>query len=182
MLAFLLFSAPNAFCANHNKNGTIITKVKSNFIDIKRKSQTIDFIDNAVVEREDASFLADKMTAYYYENSDKKAENNQTGQSKSIKKIDAWGNVKVFNEEFTATGDSGVYDPALGEFILLDNVIFNNGTSLAKGEKFVYNLNTKKGYLVGVKNQENTTPENNEDHRVTVIIGDDVGKGDKKKK
>lgn len=172
---------PSAFSENHSKSNVIITKIKSDFIDIRRKSETIDFLNNVVVEREDTSFLADKMTAYYYENTGESANNTQSGDdssghSKSIKEIDAWGNVKIFNQEFTAIGDSGIYDPSSGTFTLIDNVVFNNGTSVAKGQKFVYNLNTKKGYLFGIKDEQGASTA--QDQRVVVVIGDDIGKDD----
>ena len=41
-------------------------------MDIKRKNQTIDFFGNVIVEKEDSSMLADKMTVFYEEKDNKK--------------------------------------------------------------------------------------------------------------
>lgn len=171
------FNEQTVFAAKKSANGDIIiTKIKANFIDVKRRDETVYLYGNVIVERQDLSVLADKMVVYYYENS----ENEIVDKSQTIKKIEAKDNVKVFNSEFTATGKSGVYDPKENNFVLEDDVIFNNGTSVAKGQKFVYNLTTKKGNLVGQKNitqniSEELNPENEntgEDNRVIVIIDD----------
>ena len=83
---------------NPQNNGTITTKIKANFIDIKRQIGTANLIGNVIVEREDLSMKADNMIIYYYE---QKGEENDRG---AIKKIEAKNNVKIFNGEFIATG------------------------------------------------------------------------------
>lgn len=159
------------------------TRIRSDIIDIKRKSQTVDFIHNVVVEKDDSSLLAEKMTVLYDEKSEKKLD--EAGNKKSaIKRIDATENVKIFSEEFIANGDSGYYDPAENIFVLEKNVVVNNGTSIASGDKFVYNLKSKKGNFVGKKNEASVKGDG-EDKRVVVVIGDDVrdqAKKSKKKK
>jgi lipopolysaccharide transport protein LptA len=153
------------------------TTIYSKFISVKRKSGIIEFLDNVIVEQEDISFLADRMLVYYDEN--KKEEVGDAAEVSAIKKIDAFGHVKIFNQEFVATGQTGSYDPALGVFTIEENVTFNNGTSLANGNKFVYNVETKKSNLFG-----NDTKENGlKDNRVLVIIGEEEkDKKDKKDK
>ena len=131
---------------NPQNNGTITTKIKANFIDIKRQIGTAKLTGNVIVEREDLSMKADNMIIYYYE---QKGEENDRG---AIKKIEAKNNVKIFNGEFIATGKYGFYNPDQNTVILKENVIFNNGTSIANGEKFTYDLKTKKGDLIGNKN------------------------------
>jgi lipopolysaccharide export system protein LptA len=177
LFTLLAIIAPNSFSANSSasKSSDVIeTKITSDFINLKRKSETIDFINNVVVEKEDTSFLADRMIAHYYENKKNKPKNKPDNKpiaqdSKSIKKIDATGNVRIFNQEFIATGDFGFYDPKKGTFTIEKNVVFNNGTSIAKGEKFIYNTINKKGYLVGKKSKKDLF--NKSDERVVVVIG-----------
>ena len=165
------------------------TRIRSDVIDIKRKSQTIDFLGNVVVEKEDSSMLAKKMTVFYEEKSQSKpgskskASQKQTSQKKqtSIKRINAKDDVKIFSEEFIATGSTGYYDPKKNFFVLEKDVLVNNGTSIASGDKFIYNLNTKKGHFVGKRLQSSITAR----ERVVVIIGDDIksqGKSQKKSK
>ncbi|MCE3254790.1 MAG: hypothetical protein K0R25_284 [Rickettsiaceae bacterium] len=179
-LIFSLFflSASTVFAAQK----TIITKIKSNFIDIERSSETVKLTDNVVVERDDMSVTANKMILYYHK--DEETEQN------SITKIEAIDNVKIFNGEFVATGRYGIYRPSQNNVTLQDNVTFNNGTSVARGEKFIYDLKTKKGHLVGASPDNEKTKKINTtepisdrpvDNRVIVIIDDETAKNSKKK-
>jgi lipopolysaccharide transport protein LptA len=155
------------------------TRIRSDIIDIKRKSQTIDFFHNVVVEKDDSSLLAQKMRVFY---ENKPAENVAEGEKKqsSIQKIEAKENVKIFSEDFIASGDFGYYEPKKDSFILEKNVIVNNGTSIASGDKFLYDLKTKKGVFIGRKD-ETSIVGNGGDKRVVVVIGNDL-QGKKKSK
>ncbi len=141
------------------------TRIRSDIMDIKRKSQAITFTNNVVVEKDDSSLLAQKMIVLY---DDKKKD----GSESSIRRIDATDNVKIFSEEFVASGDYGFYEPAKSIFVLEKNVIVNNGTSIASGDKFVYDTQTKRGNFVGKKN-ETSIAGNGGDKRVIIVIGND---------
>ena len=149
------------------------TRIRADIIDIKRKSQTIDFIHNVVVEKDDSSMLAQKMKVVY-------AEKGQGEDESKIKRIDASENVKIFSEEFIASGDSGYFEPDKNSFTLEKNVVVNNGSSIASGDKFIYNLTTKKGNFVG-KKEESLAVDNKSDGRVVIIIGDEAKKQKKSK-
>jgi len=176
-----------------NKQGIITSVINSKIIELHRLQSRIDFIGNVIVEREDTSFLADKMIVYYnQEKSDKilvkERNHGKKGGESSIKKIDALNNVKIFQEDFVATGDIGSYDPKAGIFTVEQNVTFNSGTSVANGDKFIYDVNTKKGYLTGKKNYISKEKSDEEikqlkDGRVIVIIdeNDELIKKQKKK-
>jgi lipopolysaccharide export system protein LptA len=186
---------------------TIITKIKANFIDIKRQDEVVYLYGNVIVEREDLSVLADKMMVFYYEAvQDKKVKNlpeeefsdeenieevsektsatisvKTPTKASGIKRIEAQNNVKIFNDEFLATGKSGVFNPKENNFILENDVMLNKGGSVARGQKFIYNLTTKKGNLTGQKDiqnlQENykdseSDNQQEEDGRVIMIIND----------
>lgn len=145
-------------------------------MDIKRKSQTIDFLGNVVVKNGADSMVAQKMTVFYEDsgNAHKSQEESAEGVAKSdkneIKKIEAEKDVKIFSADFVASSDFGYYDPKADLFILEKNVIVNNGDSIGTGEKFIYNLTTRKGDFVGKSGQANL----NEDRRVVVIIGNEA--------
>lgn len=159
----------NLFAKNIQKS--VKTRISSDIIDIKKKTQTIDFINNVIVEREDVSLLAKKMTIFYYDNKTTKEA------SKSwIKEIKAYNNIRLFNNEFTANADLASFDPDKNIIILEKNVTVNNGTSVINSEKFIYNLDNKKGQIYG-NSQENYQIINGskvKDNRVTIIIGDDI--------
>ncbi len=146
------------------------TRIRSDIIDVKRKSQTIDFINNVVVEKGDSNLLADKMTVFYNE---EKQDSNQGAEiNSSIKRIEAKENVRIFSDDFVASGNEGYYDPIADVFVLEKNVTVNNGTSIATGNKFVYELKTKKGHFVGKKSE--ASAEDGQDKRVVIVIGDDI--------
>jgi len=144
-------------------------------MDIKRKSQTITFINNVVVEKDDSSLLAQRMIVLY----DEKKDGEKSNKDSSIRRIDAKDNVKIFSEEFVGSGDSGYYEPSKSIFVLEKNVIVNNGTSIASGDKFVYDTRTKKGNFVGKKNETSITG-NGGDKRVVVVIGSEDDMKDSK--
>jgi lipopolysaccharide export system protein LptA len=82
----------------------------------------------------------------------------------------------MFNDEFVASSDLANFYPDKNIFILEKNVIVNNGTSILNGDKFIYDLKTKKGNFIGQRTN-NVIDKNNAksvDDRVTVIIGDDI--------
>lgn len=153
---------------------------------IDRKNNKIDFIGNVIVEQEKSIITSSKMTVII----DEKDSKNK------IKKIFSNNKIKIFNDDTVATGNSGYYDPISKDFTLEGDVIVNSGTSIAKGEKFIYNLNNKQGLFVANKTQ-NKTNENNgqsnkpdtkddnankirkdDDGRVVLIIGDDIKEND----
>ncbi len=174
------------------------TKIRSDIIDIKRNSQTVNFIGNVIIEKDDSSLLSEKMivlydekkekkplpkkTAVEVENSDNFAEsetdqNTETSEQSSIRKIYTDEKVKIFSDEFVAVGDSGYYDPKEDVFVLEKNVMVNNGVSIAKGDKFIHHLSTKKSYFAGEKDSEKddaTKQDDGVDRRVVVIIGNDA--------
>lgn len=115
------------------------------------------------------------MTILYDQKPQSKTDSagNSVSQKSTIRRIEARENVKIFSEEFIASGDFGYYDPKKDIFVLEKNVIVNNGTSIASGGKFIYNLKTKRGNFVGPKDETSITG-NGGDKRVVVVIGDDA--------
>lgn len=124
--------------------------------------------------------LSQKMTILYDENKSKNNKDDaaQSSNKSSIKKIYTDEKVKIFSEDFVATGDSGYYDPREDVFVLEKNVMVNNGVSIAKGDKFVHHISSKKSNFVGQK-EEGTSDV---DKRVVVILGDDAKEFKKSKK
>ena len=146
-------------------------------MDIKRKSQTIDFYGNVIVEKEDSSLLAEEMRVIYEEKKSGKNTSQKQATGSSIKRIDAKRNVKIFSDEFVASGDVGHYNPKKDIFVLEKNVMVNNGVSIASGDKFIYNIKAKKGNFVGRKNEALIGGRD----RVIVVIGDDLQNREKQK-
>lgn len=180
---FLLAASYNQAIAAKKSKTETPTRIRSDIIDIKRKSRIVKFINNVVVEKDDSSLLAKEMIVIYDEKSQESRNiaGSEENNNVSIKRIDASGNVKIFTEEFIASGDYGHYDPKRDVFILEKNVIVNNGTSIASGNKFIYNIKTKQSNFVGAKDETSISKKNG-DKRVTVVIGNELMDQEKSKK
>lgn len=160
----------NSFANNNSKKNKSQIKIKADIFDIKQNNQKIDLINNVIVEKDDISLLSDKMEIIYHD-----TEKKDLDKSSKIKEIKALSNVKMFNNEFVASSETGIYDPKKNVFILQKNVIVNSGTSIASGEQFTYDLTSKKGYFSGnKKTATNSLNPVKTDDRVTVIIGSDI--------
>ena len=146
----------------------------------------MEFIGHVVVKKGPDSMISERMLVFYEDdkNSEMKSFNGvelqpKPAQKSAIKRIEAERDVKIFSADMIATGDSGYYDPQADVFVLQNNVVVNNGSSIGHGDKFVYNLQTQKGNFVGNKAEERLSG----DKRVTFVISnDDLKNGDKKKK
>ncbi len=163
----LFFCCANVLAAPDFKKETP-TRIRADIIDIKRKLQIVDLIDNVVIEKDGSTILADKMKVFYEE----------MESETRVKKADAESRVKIFSDDFIANGDFGHYEPENNTITLEKNVIVNNGTSIASGDKFIYNLLTKKGNFIGEKD-ESDLKNIGSDKRVMVIIGNDIKKKQK---
>lgn len=158
--AFLLFFllAGNLYANQATNQKTVPTKVKANIIDIKKNLHVINFIGNAVVEKDQDIIFADKMILFYQESK----TDTQTTKSK-IEKIEAIDNVKLFSQDYVASSKNAYYIPDQDLLTMENEVTVNNGASVATGDKFLYNLKTKKGNFVGQSKEK----------RAKIIIGND---------
>lgn len=163
LILLIIFNLTASFKCFAENNSAVI---KSEIIKINKKKQTINFIDKVTVEKAGDSMLADKMRVEYYEQQLDKSNN---GDSSKVKEIVAMGNVKIFSREFVASGNYGYYNPRKNIFKLEGDVIVNNGTSIASGKNFIYDLENKKGIFLGQKQVKSIK---NSDNRVTIILDD----------
>ncbi len=146
LIAVFLYSS-TLFAAEPVKQ----TKITSDLIRIRRHVQQVEFIGNAKIDRGDDVIFANRMILFY----EKKAENiaNQSlpreSSESGIKMIDIDGAVKIFSDDMIATSAFGRYEPGKKLVTLERNVVVNRGSSVAKGAKFVYNVETKRGSFIG---------------------------------
>jgi lipopolysaccharide transport protein LptA len=155
ILILICIFIPNIILAEKTSIKTDITSEK--IIMVKNKN-FIEFQDNVILTREDISFLSNKMQVFTSEISEK-------DKKMEIKIIKAKDKVKIFNQEFIATGNSGIYDVKKGIFNIFGNVILNEGTKIAYGDKFTYNIANRKGFL---------SSDNKENNRPTIIINENL--------
>ena len=168
LLIFIFSGICNLSFAKSNNNDP--TRITADIIDIKRKAQTIELINHVAIKRTSDSIFANKMIIFYTED----GNNSQPTEAKnqklsSIKKIEAYENVKIINDSLTATADKGYYSSSENIFILEDNVVVHDGNATGNGKKFIYNLETKKGHFEGEHNAKHNQ-NGATDNRVVVII------------
>tara|TARA_Y100000389_G_scaffold38523_1_gene32895 strand:+ start:2748 stop:3266 length:519 start_codon:yes stop_codon:yes gene_type:complete len=133
---FIISFITNVFAIN----AEVKTNITSDKVKIVKDKNFIEFIDNVILVREDISFLANKM--WVLTDDDKKMSDDF-----QIKLIKASDKVKIFNQEFIATGDQGIYDVKKNFIKIYGNVILNEGTKIAKGSEFVYDITLGKASL-----------------------------------
>ena len=135
LIALFISIAHNSY-ANSN---LFEIHIKSDNIKVIQQNNQIIFTNNVVATKDDIVVLSDIMTV------------NHNKKKSDIDNIIATDRVRISNQEFTATGDKGFYEAKSKIFTLSENVIFNNGTSVVSGEKFIYNFKTKKSSLINNK-------------------------------
>ncbi len=178
-LFVLTFFNHNSSYGAKNQLKSDQTRITSNIIDIKKKTQIVEFIDNVVVKNGPDMMTSKKMTIYYL---DDKKPVDKNEKNSAIDKIVANGEVKVFSADFVATSDSGYYNPNKAIFVMQDNVVVNNGNSIGTGDKFIYDLNTRKGNFVSEKLKNNNNESDKKNKRVKIILDKNAQKPSKKDK
>ncbi len=113
---------------------------------------------------------AQKVILFY-----KKLPNSNKNE---IDTINSYGDVKIFATDFVATAELGYYNPSESIFILEKDVIVNNGDSIGVGNKFIYNLLTKKGEFA---TEKDTKIDSKQDKRVIITIDNKQAKENRKK-
>ncbi|MFT4718087.1 MAG: lipopolysaccharide transport protein LptA [Rickettsiales bacterium] len=126
--------------------GGVKSNIKSEIVKIVKDKNFIEFKNNVILVREDISFLAKKMLVFT-------KKGKEMSNDFQIELIEASGKVKIFNQTFIATGDYGTYDVKKNIFKIYGNVILNEGTKIAKGSEFIYDITTEKGSLLSQKDR-----------------------------
>jgi lipopolysaccharide export system protein LptA len=177
---------------------------------LRKKEANLDFVGNVTIAREEVVMKSSKMLAIFSKESvDKTASGQQKeanegqnsegkgGQKQNDKKhsgktkkytpklLKIISNVpiKIFTNDSVISADRGYYNHLEKQFILEGNVLLNNGTSVVSGNKFIYDLATKKGRLLSQfllednKNKNlkiNSKEDSKIQKRAVVIINDEI--------
>ncbi len=118
-----------------------ITNIKSNMLEVFWLKRIGNFIGNVTLTKQDTIVKADKMVAFL---------NHRTDE---LEKVLAYGNVKIINNEQTATSDFGEYSAQTEILTLKENVKLFKGEDVASGDLLHYNFTNKKADLVGAPNK-----------------------------
>ncbi len=180
---------------NNKKSSSQNINITADYFHLRKKEANLDFIGNVTIAREEVVMKSRKMLAIFSkEPADKTVsgqqkqnsgkQNNERHGSKTNKntpkllKIISNVPIKIFTNDSVISADRGYYNHLEKQFILEKNVLLNNGTSVVSGNKFIYDLATKKGRLLSQfssQDNKNQNPkidnkEDNKIHKRAVVI------------
>lgn len=126
-----------------SKNSKEPITIEADALEVFDKEQRALYTGNVVVTQGDTVMKAKKMVIFY----DKPAEQASpaaapTGDTTSIRRVEAEGGVVITDKNQIATGDNGIYENATDTVTLTGNVTLSKGKNVTKGSKLVYNLGT----------------------------------------
>lgn len=196
----LIFLQKYAFateCNNNNckKSSSQNINITADYFHLRKKEANLDFIGNVTIAREEVVMKSSKMLAVFSKESvdetvssqqkkNSEKQNNERRGSKTNKntpkllKIISNVPIKIFTNDSVISADRGYYNHLEKQFILERNVLLNNGTSVVSGNKFTYDLATKKGRLLSQflpEDNKNQNPkidhkEDSKIHKRAVVI------------
>lgn len=117
-------------------------------------------ITNVIIKQGTLTLWADRVEAYF-----SKKEGSQ-----KIHLIKAFGNVKIQDQDNTATGDRGIYDLQRGEVILEDNVIISDAKNRVTGS---YGIMHQKTGVTRVLNYKPGSAASSKPGRVSALLVSD---------
>ncbi|MFI4955351.1 MAG: LptA/OstA family protein [Gammaproteobacteria bacterium] len=107
------------------------------------RSQNIAvFSGHVVAIQGDTTVKANKMEVFFNGGNTKSDE-----KLSKVKSINLKENVEIITPQEKATATNGVYNVEQGIFTLNDDVVMNQGETILKGDKMVYNKNTAESLL-----------------------------------
>lgn len=114
--------------------------VKSNELKADNKARMATFSGKVVARQDDVTIYADKLVIYYGE------------QSEQVDKIEAFGSVRILQENRIGTGGYAVYSSLEGKVTLSDNPKVVQGTDSITGKVIVYYLDEERSDVTGGDN------------------------------
>jgi lipopolysaccharide export system protein LptA len=159
----LLPGAPaGAQPTNTRSGGDEPIEINADRLVVEQNQQLATFSGNVDAVQGDMKLRADELRVFYAEADQQQA----AGQSQSIRRIEAQGNVLLTRPDETAAGDAGVYDPVAGKLTLEGNVVLTQGRNVVRGTRMVSDLNTGVSTVSG-----GPAPPGKRGQRVRALFG-----------
>ena len=124
-----------------NQNGDLIANKKIKYYRLEDK---IEAEGNVAVSTQNNTLYADLMKADLI-----------SRKGFEIKKIEAFGNVKIVTTDGIAKGDYAIYNPLKSEVELLNNVSIEKDGNIIYGQKAITNLQTSVSKIVANPKSKN---------------------------
>ncbi|WP_246044881.1 lipopolysaccharide transport periplasmic protein LptA [Geomonas ferrireducens] len=134
VLALSLFAAA-AFGAQATGSSKEPLKVKSDTLTTDNEKKTATFEGKVVARQGDMTLYADRLVVSY------------SGPGNEVSQVEAFGNVRIVQQERQATGAHGVYDPKTARITLDGNPRVVSGEDVVTGKVIVYYVNEQKSVV-----------------------------------
>ncbi|GFO65553.1 lipopolysaccharide transport periplasmic protein LptA [Geomonas paludis] len=133
-LALLLALATAGYAAQGSNNKEPL-KIKSDTLNTDNEKKTAIFEGKVVARQGDMTLYTDRLVVSY------------NGPNNEVSQVEAFGNVRIVQEERQATGAHGVYDPKLARIILDGNPKVVSGEDVVTGRIITYYVNEQKSVV-----------------------------------
>jgi lipopolysaccharide export system protein LptA len=134
----LLFSATFCFAAMPGKDvGGQPIVIKSNELQADTKSRTATFLGKVVAKQDSITILTDKLVVRYAE------------KGGNVEKVEAFGNVRIVQENRIGTAQHAVYHTKDGKIVLTGAPKVVQGKDMVSGNEITYFVNDEKSVVTG---------------------------------
>jgi lipopolysaccharide export system protein LptA len=139
--AIILFLCLTTYCgilhaADENRARQPIN-IKSNELVADSKGRTATFIGKVVARQQDITIYADKLVVYYGE------------QGGDVDKVEAFGNVRIVQQNRIGTAGHAVYSNMEGKISLSENPKVHQGKDVVTGQVITYFISEEKSVVTG---------------------------------
>ena len=141
---------------NQSYDKNLPIEITADNLEVKQKEELAIFSGNVQAKQGEMILNAQKLTVYY-------ANQNVTGSSQTVSKIDAKGEVFFSSKNETAQSEEGMYDVEKGIIFLKGSVILTQGENILRGNSLLMNLSTGTNSMSGIPNNSD---ENSSEGRV----------------
>ncbi|MBJ6801719.1 lipopolysaccharide transport periplasmic protein LptA [Geomonas propionica] len=133
-LALLLALATAGYAAQGTSNKEPL-KIKSDTLNTDNDKKTATFEGKVVARQGDMTLYTDRLVVTY------------SGPNNEVSQVEAFGNVRVVQEERQATGAHGIYDPKEARIILDGNPKVVSGEDVVTGRIITYYVNEQRSVV-----------------------------------
>jgi lipopolysaccharide export system protein LptA len=113
--------------------------ITSDTVEADQKTNTITFKGNVIAKQEDTTLYANTLIITYDQN------------TKRLKEIVAFGNVKVVQLDRRATGQKATFDQDKNKVVLDGEAVIREGTNVIRGERVIFYVDEERSVVEGGK-------------------------------
>lgn len=126
-------------------------EITSDCMEISKDKKLVIFSGNAKVTKGNSLLKSDKIFLYFNTESHKKDKigKMETQKSGELERIEAKGNVYLYNEKRIATGNEAIYYRDSNKVVMMGNAVLKDGQNYIKGDRVIVFLDENRGMVEG---------------------------------